>query len=82
MFMTKTSRGIVSDTRQTDLAKCFLCTQGLEPIVFALYVCCKFRSAHCSIESGHTYLLCFHKHMVNTRLNSDKFFSYRCTRMF
>jgi len=41
LLMPKTSPISVSDTRRPDLAKCVLCTQGLEPIVLALYVCCE-----------------------------------------
>jgi hypothetical protein len=41
MLMTKTSLVSVSDTRQPDWAMCVLCTQGLKPIVLALYVCCE-----------------------------------------
>jgi len=82
ILMTKTSRISVSNTKQPDLAMCLLCAQVLEPIVLALCLLRKFRSAHCSFESGHRCLLYFRKHIVNTRLHSDKLFSYSCTRMF
>jgi hypothetical protein len=45
-MLVTTSREIVSDTGRPDLAKCVLCTQGLETLVLALYVCCENSVQH------------------------------------